>query len=222
MALDYTFVNESSPYINAKFLNDLIAVVNSIDEASSKKGSVSTSSTAGNYIITVDGYTSAPTLESGDLLSVLIIPNVTNGGNPSITWGTSTYPIYDISTGMVLLAGQIVSGVPTQLIFDGSKFWFNGSGSCRVKSVSITDTSYTLAVADNTEYRFTNAVTSLTITYPAGNFECWMMFTTGTSISVTFPAITKYAGKVVTFKAGKTYEVSIKDGVVVAMEVVSQ
>ena len=65
-------------------------------------------------------------------------------------------------------------------------------------------------------------MTSLTITYPAGNFECWMMLTTGTSISVTFPAITKYAGKVVTFKAGKTYEVSIKDGVVVAMEVVSQ
>ena len=41
-----------------------------------------------------------------------------------------------------------------------------------------------LTLADNTEYRFTSAVTSLTLTFPSGNFDCWLEFTTGSSISV--------------------------------------
>ena len=76
-----------------------------------------------------------------------------------------------------------------------------------------------LTLADNTEYRFTSAVTSLTLTFPSGNFDCWLKFTTGSSISVNFPANATYLGGAPTFEASKTYEMSIKDGVVICAEV---
>lgn len=79
-----------------------------------------------------------------------------------------------------------------------------------------------LTLADNTEYRFTSAVTSLTLTFPSGNFDCWLKFTTGSSITVTFPSGTKYAGGAPTFEASKTYEMSIKDGVVICAEVTTE
>lgn len=76
-----------------------------------------------------------------------------------------------------------------------------------------------LTLADNTEYRFSSAVTSLTLTFPTGNFDCWLKFTTGSSITVTFPSGTKYVGGAPTFEASKTYEMSIKDGSVICAEV---
>ena len=79
-----------------------------------------------------------------------------------------------------------------------------------------------LTLADNTEYRFTSAVTSLTLTFPSGNFDCWLKFTTGSSITVTFPSGTKYVGGAPTFEASKTYEMSIKDGVVLCAEVTTE
>ncbi len=79
-----------------------------------------------------------------------------------------------------------------------------------------------LTLVDNTEYRFTSAVTSLRLTFPSGNFDCWLKFTTGSSITVTFPSGTKYVGGAPTFEAGKTYEMSIKDGSVICAEVTTE
>ena len=79
-----------------------------------------------------------------------------------------------------------------------------------------------LTIVDNTEYRFTSAVTSLTLTFPSGNFDCWLKFTTGSSITVNFPSGTKYVGGAPTFEAGKTYEMSIKDGSVICAEVTTE
>lgn len=79
-----------------------------------------------------------------------------------------------------------------------------------------------LTLADNTEYRFTSAVTSLTLTFPSGNFDCWLKFTTGSSITVNFPSGTKYVGGAPTFEASKTYEMSIKDGSVICAEVTTE
>lgn len=79
-----------------------------------------------------------------------------------------------------------------------------------------------LTLADNTEYRFSSAVTSLTLTFPSGNFDCWLKFTTGSSITVNFPSGTKYVGGAPTFEASKTYEMSIKDGSVICAEVTTE
>lgn len=81
-------------------------------------------------------------------------------------------------------------------------------------------TGSNITLADNTEYRLTN-VTTLTLTYPAGNFECWMRlnFAANGNPTVIFPAGTKYIGTTPDFKNGETWELSIKDGVVIAQKV---
>lgn len=93
--------------------------------------------------------------------------------------------------------------------------------AAKIKKIAPTGGAAALTLADNTEYRFSSAVTSLTLTFPSGNFDCWLHFTTGSSISVTFPSTATYLGSVPTFEPGKTYEMSIKDGCVICAEVVS-
>lgn len=77
-----------------------------------------------------------------------------------------------------------------------------------------------ITLADNTEYRFTD-VTTLTLTYPTGNFECWLKlsFAASGSVTVTLPTGTKYIGNAPSFANGETWEMSIKDGVVIAQKV---
>lgn len=74
-----------------------------------------------------------------------------------------------------------------------------------------------ITLADNTEYRLTG-VQTLTITFPTGNFACWLRITTAASgtVSVTFPATVKYIGEAPAFGAGETWELSVKDRVVIA------
>lgn len=81
-------------------------------------------------------------------------------------------------------------------------------------------TGSNIALADNTEYRLTD-VTELSVTYPDGNFECWMSLTFAASgnVTVTLPTGTKYIGAAPSFKNGEIWEVSIKDSVVVAQKV---
>ena len=77
-----------------------------------------------------------------------------------------------------------------------------------------------ITLADNTEYRLTD-VTTLTLTYPTGNFECWLKlsFAASGSITVTLPTGTKYIGNAPSFANGEVWEMSIKDGVVIAQKV---
>lgn len=81
-------------------------------------------------------------------------------------------------------------------------------------------TGTNIALADNTEYRLTD-ITTLTLTYPTGNFECWLKlsFAASGSITVTLPAGTKYIGNATSFGNGEVWEMSIKDGVVIAQKV---
>lgn len=78
----------------------------------------------------------------------------------------------------------------------------------------------TITLADNTEYRLTD-VTTLTLTYPTGSFECWMSltFAAGGTITVTLPTGTKYLGSSPDFKNGETWELSFKDKVLAAQKV---
>lgn len=73
---------------------------------------------------------------------------------------------------------------------------------------------------DNEEFRLTD-VTKLRIAYPSGDFECWMRLTFAESgdITVTMPTGTKYIGGVPEFANGETWELSIKDGIVIAQRV---
>ena len=77
-----------------------------------------------------------------------------------------------------------------------------------------------ITLADNTEYRLTS-VTTLNLTYPTGNFECWLKLTFAASgdITVTLPTGTKYIGTTPDFKNGETWELSFKDKILVAQKV---
>ena len=81
-------------------------------------------------------------------------------------------------------------------------------------------TGSNITLADNTEYRLTD-VTTLNLSYPTGNFECWMRlnFAASGNATVTLPTGTKYIGTTPDFKNGETWEMSIKDGVVIAQKV---
>ena len=78
-------------------------------------------------------------------------------------------------------------------------------------------TGSNIALADNTEYRLTD-VTTLTLTYPTGKFECWIRLTFAASgnITVTLPTDTEYLGATPNFKNGETWELSFKDKVLAA------
>ena len=77
-----------------------------------------------------------------------------------------------------------------------------------------------ITLADNTEYRLTN-VTTLNLSYPTGDFECWMRLSCAASdkVTVTLPAGTKYIGAAPDFKNGETWELSFKDKVLIAQKV---
>ena len=114
------------------------------------------------------------------------------------------------------------------------KLQYNGSDISVTKDNVISALGYTpkavsqvvyfpgsnVTLEDNTEYRLTN-VTTLNLTYPTGDFECWMRlsFAANGDATVTLPVGTKYISTTPDFKNGETWEMSIKDGVVIAQKV---
>lgn len=127
--------------------------------------------------------------------------------------GTNT--AYQVEICRVSFANSQITGIVSQI----------GNAELKVAGVSRlipTGGTVNLTVADNTEYRFSSSVTSLTITFPSGNFDCWLRFTTDSSITVSLPASATYIGGAPTFEASKTYEMSIKDGVVLCAEVTTE
>lgn len=155
---------------------------------------------AGN---TVDLPLDAETVQGEDVIALLedksdvghkhSAADITSGTLPVSRGGTGTTSLSALAS---QLRGYIISEV-------------TGSGTI----------SRTLA--DMTEYRFSN-VSSLSLSYPSGNFECWIRMAVRTSgtATVSFPSGTTYIGNVPsTFAAGKTYEISIKDKIAVIAEV---
>ena len=75
-----------------------------------------------------------------------------------------------------------------------------------------------LTLEDNAEYRMTD-INTLTLTYPNDNFECWLRisFAAEGDITVAFPA-SQYIGDTPIFTNSEIWEVSIKDGIVIAQK----
>lgn len=114
------------------------------------------------------------------------------------------------------------------------KLQYNGSDISVTKNGVINALGYTpqavstqvttgsnITLADNTEYRLTD-VTTLKLSYPVGDFECWLRlsFATNGTTTVTLPADTKYIGTAPDLsKNGETWELSFKDKVLAAQKV---
>lgn len=84
----------------------------------------------------------------------------------------------------------------------------------------ITNIDSPLILCDNMEYRLTD-VSSLILSYPDSNFEVWMniSFSSTEIINVIFPTETRYIGAAPIFNNGETWEISIKDGVVICWRI---
>lgn len=157
--------------------------------------------------------------------------NVISGGVPQ----TRTVNGQPLSSDVVLTAvdvGALSAANASEITpsMDGTATYGTSTNYARADHVHPSDTSKqdkserittgtNIAIADNTEYVLTN-VSSLAFTYPSGNFECWIKLTAAASgtITITFPA-SSYIGIAPTFKANETWEISIKDGVVIAQKV---
>lgn len=73
-----------------------------------------------------------------------------------------------------------------------------------------------ITVEDNTEYTATEPITNLVITYPETDFICSFNFALAESgnITIDLPE-SKYIGEIPTFANGETWELNIKNGIVV-------
>lgn len=156
----------------------------------------------------------------------------TSGSTSSI----SLQNLYDYSILPAIEEAHEHSNKPVldSLSFSNGKLQYNGSDISVTKDNVISALGYTpkavsqtisypgtnVTLEDNTEYRVTN-VTTLNLTYPTGNFECWMRLTFAKSgdATVTLPVDTKYLGAVPNFKNGETWELSFKDRVLAAQKV---
>ena len=84
------------------------------------------------------------------------------------------------------------------------------------------DTGTSLSMSDNTEYRLSNVTTlELYAPYKKTQYECWFSLTFANSgtITVTLPTGMKYIGSAPDFNNGESWEMSIKDGVVIAQKI---
>ena len=74
----------------------------------------------------------------------------------------------------------------------------------------------TITLVDNTTYYTEGTISNLTIIYPSESFICSLEFTLATTgnITITLPE-SKYIGGTPTFANGETWELNIKNGVVV-------
>ena len=141
------------------------------------------------------------------------------GRIPIVRYNSGTYFL----SGLTQMFAQFVQ--PNGSSVDTITIPVSGSPSKSSVSLQTPPGSYEAAaptritLANNTEYRLTD-VQTLTLAFPTGNFECWLRIQTAESgtISVTWPATVKYIGEAPTFGAGETWELSIKDRVVIAVK----
>lgn len=123
---------------------------------------------------------------------------------------TATSPI-DITSNIVSIstASTNTNGALT------STDWNTFNGKATVQQVvNKTVTTDSLALASNTVYKYSNALTALTISsIPNDTYETEIQFTTDTGFTFTDNALTnKWIGGAPTFEDSKSYVIVVKNG----------
>jgi hypothetical protein len=151
-----------------------------------------------------------------------------SGALESMNFSAQSFTVAITANGVAAQNKQLMPfPIPNKLKITAGDIHYQYDGSYSVdfavqpatELVSNTDGGI-ITLGDNTEYRLSD-VTTLTLSYLERNFECWMRLTFAESgtITVTLPTGTKYIGTAPNFKNGETWEMSIKDGVVIAQKV---
>ena len=144
-----------------------------------------------------------------------------SGALADMSFPAQSFTVAITANGVV--AQQTFLNQPLNIKVGDTTYNYDGRYSVNVAvkpATQLLTTTGTGFLLDNTEYRLTD-VTTLALNYPTGDFECWMRLTFAASgdITVTLPTGTRYIGTAPDFKNGETWEMSIKDGVVIAQKV---
>ena len=136
-------------------------------------------------------------------------------GSLLIYSGTLYKATADIAIGDTLTAGTNIAATDLDEQVSTLKSAINDKQNAPTVVTQTAPSAITLA--DNTEY-YLSDVASLTLTYPsAAHWACYITLTTAASGTVTITLPTSdYIGTVPTFGNSEEWEISIRDGVVVA------
>lgn len=121
--------------------------------------------------------------------------------------------VYEINSGLQSLESEVDTKADSTIVS-------TALASKADKTAIVTQSAPTaITLADNTEYYLTN-VANLTFTFPSDNFECWISVTTaGSFTAIIFPSGSTYIGSEPEFSAGEKWEISVKNGTVIAGKV---
>jgi hypothetical protein len=224
-----TFHNDNAPAIDEAWLNLAGSTILALAQNSMNRATITAGSSSSNYKISIPGYSSAPSGSEIPFM-VLMTPNATNISPCTVTpsWGSASYPIRDPIRNANIQAGEITNGIPCYLIFDGTYFWHMSSkgmvaGTDYVVPMSVA-TSLPLsgtALQNNTEYIISSPLSNYEFAWPSNPFHVYVMFSTGATPNITFPEGTLYTGGATSFLANATYEMDVKNGMVVCAEVMT-
>jgi len=144
-------------------------------------------------------------------------PPTTNSGEQ--LWGKDT-AIFS-TDGNIYVCTDVTSAMGTntytyqtyETVTSTEKQTWNDKADTTTISTDTTSTTVSLTLADNHEYRYTQDLTSLTLTMPSGDFIASVVFSSGsTPTSMTYDSSIKWSGDDVTSNAfvpsaSKTYNV---------------
>lgn len=206
--------------------DDLLVIVSSNNNYKLKGSTVKTYAQSGLAAIATSGsyndLSNTPTIPTVNNATLTVTQNGTSVGTFTANASTNTTiaitetiqsassPLSITSNALsIATANTSTTGALT------STDWNTFNGKAAVQQVvNKTVTTDSLALASNTVYKYSNALTSLTITaIPADTYETEIQFTTDTGFTFTDNVLTnKWIGGAPAFEDSKSYVIVVKNG----------
>ena len=110
---------------------------------------------------------------------------------------------------------------------DEARYLLNAAEEVNIQFINNETYDVNITLTNNTEYIFSTPVNTMTLAFPKSSgmakfFECLLTFEAGNTFVLNIPDTARIIGKVPDFTPNVTYEMSIKNGIVIFGEVVSQ
>lgn len=110
---------------------------------------------------------------------------------------------------------------------DEARYLLNAAEEVNIQLINNETYDVNITLTNNTEYIFSTPVNTMTLAFPKSSgmakfFECLLTFEAGNTFVLNIPNTARIIGKVPDFTPNVTYEMSIKNGIVIFGEVVAQ
>lgn len=110
---------------------------------------------------------------------------------------------------------------------DEARYLLNAAEEVNIQFINNETYDVNITLTNNTEYIFSTPVNTMNLAFPKSSgmakfFECLLTFEAGNTFALNLPSTARIIGKVPVFTPNVTYEMSIKNGIVIFGEVVAQ